>query len=654
MKKTIKIPSTLFRAGTSQITARAEGDASPTLRMSISSDVPYLRQDWDGEQYYEVLSHDAADMDMSRLKAGTPLLFNHDRDIQIGRNTSFQVEGGKCYVESKISAAPDVAGYKTRIEEGILVDTSVGYQITDEGTCTGQKDGIPIYKFKWAPYEASMVTVPADISVGAGRQRAKEGEEPSLIAINLQKGIDVDGKKQQSAPNSKRIMTPEEIEAERQKVEVIKENARKEALQGERERRTEITKLRDHFRNNGLGGRKIDTDELAEKFANEGKSAREFQDAVVMGSGFKDAVALVTPTANEGMKEKDISRYSVVRAIRCLSVKGGKGLDGLEGEMNVEHAKRHGLEITPTSFFIPFDVMRAPQPGVTGRALTRALTTNVFSAAGALVGTELLGGSMIELLRNKMFTVALGARLLSGLVGNIDVPKQTGGATASWLSENATVSASNQTVGQLHLTPHRLSALTAFTTQLLAQASVDVETFVREDLMKVIAIARDLAAIAGTGNAGQPIGILNTSGLSTSVTLSGAQSMVYADALAFENNVALNNADQGSLAYLATPAVRKASKSVAEISAANSLPVWRNVDGQDMVNGYPARATNQVPTATSVIYGNWDDLILADWASNQVIVDPYSLGDSDQVRIIMRQFADNGLRHATSFSVSTN
>ena len=168
--------------------------------------------------------------------------------------------------------------------------------------------------------------------------------------------------------------------------------------------------------------------------------------------------------------------------------------------------------------------------------------------------------------------------------------------------------------------------------------------------MAVIAIARDLAAIAGTGVSGQPLGILNTSGLSTSVTLSGAQSMTYANAVQFETNVALNNADLGKLGYMVTPTVKNNAKLVAEISAANANPVWKN----NQVNGYNAVATNQVPTATSVIFGNWDDLILADWAQTQVIVDPYSLSLQGQVRVVMQMLCDNGLRHAKSFTVSTN
>jgi HK97 family phage major capsid protein len=282
----------------------------------------------------------------------------------------------------------------------------------------------------------------------------------------------------------------------------------------------------------------------------------------------------------------------------------------------------------------------------------RALFAGTYSAAGALVGTELMAGALIDLLRNQMFVAQMGARFLSGLTSNVSIPRQTGGATASWLAEDATGTATNQAVGQLNLTPHRLFASTSYTEQLVNQASVDVENFVRQDLMTIIAIERDRAALNGSGVSGEPVGIINLgpSNLSTQVTLSAAQSMTYANAVQFETNLAVANADRGKLGYMTTPTVRGRAKLVAEISSTNSVPVWKNNE----VNGYPARATNQVPTATSVIFGNWDDLILAEWANSSIFVDPYSLSMAGQIRVINRLYCDNGVRHGKSFAISVD
>ena len=150
------------------------------------------------------------------------------------------------------------------------------------------------------------------------------------------------------------------------------------------------------------------------------------------------------------MGDRDLHGYSLMRALKRLADR--KPLDGLERECSDRRVRGRGRRVRPNGFRIPEDVMQF-----------RTLGTSPFSAAGALVINEPQGQSMIEMLRNNMVVAQLGARILNGLVGNLPIPSQTGGATASWLSETATSASSNQTVGQLTLTPHRLAAETAYT-----------------------------------------------------------------------------------------------------------------------------------------------------------------------------------------------
>lgn len=661
-KKTIKVEQRLFRTSAVE---RADGADGASLRMSICSDTPYKRYDyWNDEEYWEVLDLSPEGFDTERLKAGLPILYNHDRDQHLARATSFKCDGHRCEVSDLIWSESEFAQGKRRdAESGALPTTSIGYSLTDEGICVGALEEIPIYKFKFKIFEASLVTVPADISVGVGRQRDhKPDGEPKEIIIQPKKDIDVplknennDSQQREDSQESEKPMKRSTLFSDKDAgggnggadLEVVRGEAETTANQKQLKRVSDILDLAKHFAEHGLAGQKIDTSNLAQEFIRNGKPCSEFQDAVVRGSGFKTAkIVTDDPEGGKvGMDQKDLDRYSIVRAINCLANK--KNLDGIEKEAHNAHVKLTGRETEGIGFWIPQDVI-ANRGGISSQV--RALFTNVYAAAGALVNTDLLAGSLIELLRNKLTVARMGARTLGGLTGNVAIPLQSGGATASWLAENATISESTQTVGQLGLTPHRLGASTSYTYQLLAQASVDVENFVREDLMRVLAIAKDLAAIAGTGVSGQPLGILNTSNLSTSVTFANAQTMLYSDALIFENNVALNNADLGKLGYLATPTVRKNAKAIAEISSAGAKPVWYN----DSVNGFTAFASNQVPTATSVIFGNWDDLIIAEWAGMQVIVDPYSLSLQGQVRVVMQMLCDNGLRHSKSFAVSTN
>lgn len=186
--KTIVVAKDLFRAGI------AEKSGEGKTRLSVSSSEPYLRYDWYAdEEYYEVLRHTPDAIDLSRLKAGAALLYNHDRDIHLGRIESPTIEGGRLYVMAQLSEADDVRGHITRVKEGILRDTSVGYNITGDGTCIGAKDGKPVYEFPWAPHEASFVTIAADITVGAGRDNKEDSRKPhQKIIVN---GLDIlDGK----------------------------------------------------------------------------------------------------------------------------------------------------------------------------------------------------------------------------------------------------------------------------------------------------------------------------------------------------------------------------------------------------------------------------------------------------------------------------
>lgn len=380
--------------------------------------------------------------------------------------------------------------------------------------------------------------------------------------------------------------------------------------------------------------------DLAQKFIGEGKGKAEFVEAVLKDKF--NAKPIDAHNHQLGMSEKEKKRYSLLNAIRgsWLMREEGKPFDGLEREASDAVAKLIGR--TPSGFFIPEDIMTYdPKAVMQGGDATKG---------GFTIGTEVLGGEMIDLLRNKTLVSKLGARSLSGLVGNIAIPRVTGGATAYWLAETGAVTPADQAFGQLGLVPHRLVGDTAYTKELLMQSSISIESFIRDDLMRVLAIALDLAAINGSGAAGQPVGILNTSGIGA-VTFGAAAT--WAKIIAFETAVADANADYGSLAYIATPTVRGKWKSALKVAAVAGF-LWDKGDGEfGEVNGYKAGATKQVP-GDKVLFGNFADLLLAAWAGVDVVVDPYSLKKSGQIEITITQWADVGVRHAGSFCASSD
>jgi HK97 family phage major capsid protein len=167
VKRTIETSKTLYRTAT--FDRSAVDDVSRTLTLSISSDAPYLRSDIFGQPYYEVLDHSTAGVVTDRLDAGIPILFGHDRGQHLGRTTAYNNDGHKLTVTAKFSRS-DFAEQKWRdVRDEILVDSSVGYEVVDAEETDQEIDGVPIYRVKFLPLEASLCTIPADPSVGVGR-----------------------------------------------------------------------------------------------------------------------------------------------------------------------------------------------------------------------------------------------------------------------------------------------------------------------------------------------------------------------------------------------------------------------------------------------------------------------------------------------------
>ncbi|CAB4200618.1 Prohead protease [uncultured Caudovirales phage] len=334
--KTLKIPNQLFREGMSQVD-------NGTLRLSICSDLPYLRYNWaDGEEYYEVLDHSEGSIDLSRLSNGAALLFNHKRDIQIGLIDSPSIENGRCYVNAKLSNAPDVASYKTRVEEGILKDTSIGYEVTDEGTQIGEIDGIPAYKFKFAIHEASLVTIPADPTVGLGRSRS---EEPKCglkeISIGSKKNIDltqvncnkpsmtkenevaetpVETPTPAETPAPAVVETPAETPVETPAAEPSAKEVKAAAISGERTRVAELRKWAKDI----SALRNIDLTEPLFCHIEEGKSLPEFKEWVLENEFKSKPVAFSSETSGANVLSR--SAFTALspseQAAHCMN--GGK------------------------------------------------------------------------------------------------------------------------------------------------------------------------------------------------------------------------------------------------------------------------------------------------------------------------------------------
>lgn len=612
--------------------SRAIDSTARTIDLAFSSEEPYQR--WWG---VEILDHGPGSMNLERLNdARHPLLLNHNTEDQIGVIETASVgtdRVGRAVVRFGRSAQADEIfrdvqdGIRTLVSVGYMIDEMEAEEKDADGNIVKRKisfaefqqqmksvhgedcferaqkveragDIDPVFRVvSWTPYEISIVSIPADIKVGVGRSAELVQEESAPIT----------NKEKQTMPEI--IVEKDQAAEEKARVAAIRATAQAYAKYG--------------------------ATDLALEFIAEGKSLQEFQNAIMQKMATSHTAD--TGAANIGMSKKETQRYSVLRAIKALADRDWKEA-GFERECHKEILKRAGLDEAPNNgFYIPVDVQK------------RDLTVATAAAGGYLVATDNMGGSFIDMLRNRALVAQLGATMLPGLQGSVTIPKQTGANTAYWLTNESTaITEGNLTLGQLALTPKNVGAYQEISRQLMLQSSPAADALVMNDLAKVLAIAIDLAAFEGSGASGQPTGISNTGSIGA-VT---GTSIAYAGILEFQTDVAGSNALAANCAYVTTPAVA-ALLAQRQRFTSTDTPLWEGniLDGK--VCGFRGASTLQL-TAASMIFGDFSQVVIGEWGMLEIALNPFANFTAAISGIRAIQTVDVGVRYAGAFSRATS
>jgi HK97 family phage major capsid protein len=340
-----------------------------------------------------------------------------------------------------------------------------------------------------------------------------------------------------------------------------------------------------------------------------------------------------------GMEKKDVRRYSVLKALRaCMTNNWSRA--GLELEAHKAIMNRGALNPrSESSFFLPMDVQ------------IRDMTAAGVSGSNYLVATDNLAGSFVELLRNESMVLQLGATRLSGLQGNVTIPRQTAASTAYWLASDGVtqITESQPTIGQITLSPKNVAALTEISHQLIQQSDPSVEQLVMTDLARSIALAADVAALRGSGGSGQPTGITQTSGIGTFDTDS---TDTYGDILDAQVDVASANALRPGCAYV-SDMLSAALLMKRQRFSSTDTPLWDGSLLQGMMAGFPCRATNQMSNNT-MIFGWWPSLIMAEWGVLELVVNPNSDFTRGLSAVRAWYTMDVALRYPAAFSYDSS
>lgn len=605
-----------------------------SVDIAISSEYEVERSGWFGDRWVEILDHTAGAIVMDRAKRGLALLEEHDTRERVGKVEGIRLDKDKVLRGSpRFSRSADGQRAKDDFEDDLLTDVSVGYRILEYKLERSDKEsGVDYYRVtKWEPLEVSLVSVPADPTVGKGRAvsgptpPAQVRPEPTVPPAHARAEGGTMSEEVKAAPAVAKVETP----SEDQRMQRLAELA-------------ESVQMKDQ-----LGSwiqRKLDDKAIYAEIKAE--NARRIE------AGVK---ALEKPAGDPlDISASERRTFSIVNCIRAAVQE--KQISGYEAEIQQEFARK-GIQPANGGFMVS---SRHGIPGMMQR-VSGQLDTAVSNQGAELLFVE--PGSFIELFRNRSALLALGARQLTGLQGNIAFPRQTGAGTATWTGQapTADVSNSNLTLDQLTMSPKTLMSATTVSRQLMIQdasAGVDIEALVRSDIAAIHALAIDLAGIQGTGASNQPTGILTASGVNSVALGTNGAAPDYGDMVDMVTELAIDNAPDAT-GYLTTPGIAATLKKTQKFATTNGESVWMGklLDGR--VDGYRAFATNQMPktltkgTSTTIchaiIAADFSELLFGEWGGFEIVVDPYTLLGRNLVRLVSYQTADIGLRHVTSF-----
>ena len=580
-----------------------------TVTLAFSSDVPYERTFG-----MEILGHKSGEIRMDRLESGANLLVNHDPNDVIGVVDSVTVDEGDGLARAVVRF-----GRSARAEEiyqdvldGIRRSVSVGYVVHKFEEVKGQGQTKVYRATDWQPYEISIVSIPADISVGVGRS-----DDTPTLDPEPQPDI-------QTKAHPQITITKEEPKM----TEALTQHDPQARING-------IYEMKNAFSG-------YVTEKDVETAIRSGHTVEQFKDTIMAKMSTKH---MDTSSQYIGMSKKEVRNFSLIRLIQAR-LTGDWSDAGLERDATQETAKRVNKPLSDNGFFVPYDIFR------------RDFNVGTASEAGNLVATELRNDLFTDVLRANLVMAGLGVRVLAGLTGNIDIPRKTATTSISNVSEIGALTETQPTTAKISLTPKRKGGFVEYSKQAIFQAGIAIEAMLRDDLLQSMAVTIENECINGNGTGNNMRGIRSTSGVGSVVGGTNGLALNWGHVVGLESAVANANAEpDGTAGYLTNTRVRGFAKITQK---ATNLPfIWDG--GATPLNGYRAAISNNVPNTltkgtstdcSSVIFSSmWDMAVLAFFDAPELIINPYSLDTTGQVRITLNQSADFGIRQPSAFAV---
>ncbi|MCH6915075.1 major capsid protein [Escherichia coli] len=624
------------------------------FEIAFSSEQPYQRQFWDEQNQEmvvldEILVHTPEAVDLSRLNNNAPLLFNHNFDNHIGVvcNARIDVDNvGRALV--KFSKHGTLANdIRNKVIEGTMEKISVGYDIKEYHIdyAKGQ-----LIVTKWAPYELSFVTVPADDTVGLNRSL-------NTITVNLEAKRDMTKEQIEEIKEEQEAAQVEETPVEENKEPKVEETQERQVEENKEDENLEDGKDAEHpesVDDDSSTVRETEEvkeereaapveeekiEEVAERSEEDELEIREIaRELNIDDSELARALAIkdMTPEAfrtkalnnitnaqrnNEQIKDSKMEKtFDLNNVIRSLV--DGAALGANEAEysaMAAGAAMQRGRAARGGSVFVPAAALRAASAGNTKADLT------------AITDEKLMTESYIEMLMPESVLGRLGVTVYSGLNSPTAIPKMTASSVDAFgfVDENGAAPESKAEFANVKLSPKTFAGGNPISRQSLKTVP-GIATLITDHINKAVRIKLEQLILSDKENARGPAGLVKQLVDASRVTKKAAFS--YKDFL--KEIAALTDAGVPAQAI-------KFAMSGATAAELESTLKDNGVSGYIIENGKLAGyevVTSGVIPADHIVLGDFSGITIGEWGGLELDMDLTTYRDRGAV--VPRIFVD--------------
>ena len=657
----------------SKILTRASTVADATKRFSVSSDAPIYDADYDE---YHILVHDATSIGLEKYRtSGVPLLRDHMDMCQLGtvELNNVEIADGKLYVKSIVWRSDDESQtYKTDFTNGAVRNVSIRARMY-EGFSAGEYNDKPLVRVtKWEPIEISLVSIPADNSVGLYRNDNSNKKDINICkesksTISLSEKMANDNQEQKKFDQELERRLKEGQEAFVEQMQYI------QTMAAEHDLDKEVTRK--------LIAEKAKKDQVLEAVvARQDEIARN---RVHQVSGEPEPIAAVTSETFDDAPEK----YNLAEVFRALRDRD-YNTKAFGHARDVSKELSRGVQLGANSIMIPFGALINHNDMTptqfdrykSRRELSRKYVTN------ELTPTTLYTQDFIDALYNKNVLLQLGINTLTGLQGNFDIGAIGGKSTTAWLSDPSNTGATEDQVlvapkndaGKRSLAPKRLGSLNTISNFNINQTPYSVETIIRRDMMNGINEAIQKVVFSRTNTAPAPKSIsqlLPAANIEPGVTAPNGEELNVNDlldlvAIVGDNDGIINRQNTALVVPFSGmtamykfstrneyPLIAPGSVPTMQADGVMSLPVTGIGERLAVTNSVPNKLTRgNTGNAFDVMFGDFSQLYWGIWGGGiQVALGENGndfAGDRMSIRAIMT--TDITLRNTASFAIHRN